>query len=286
MRKYGTARIDKQSQINESQTMVDHEFASAPAAVRRTRILDLLSAGGFVRVTELSASFGVSEVTIRSDLDALEASGDLVRVHGGAVTAASPRRTEPAFEEALGSQWQEKLSIARHAASLVSPGDSVIVDVGTTAAALARALVERSELHDVVVITNGLKIALELERALPRFTVIVTGGTLRALQHSLVNPLADSLFDTLHADIAFIGCNGVDAERGITNINLPEAEVKRRMLGAATRRIVLADGSKIGQVHLGRVADVSQVDGVITGASARPKPLAELREAGLDVTGV
>ncbi|KQO05027.1 DeoR family transcriptional regulator [Agreia sp. Leaf244] len=266
--------------------MVDHEFASAPAAVRRTRILDLLSAVGFVRVTELSASFGVSEVTIRSDLDALEASGDLARVHGGAVMAASPRRTEPAFEEALGSQRREKLSIARHAASLVSPGDSVIVDVGTTAAALARALVERSELHDVVVITNGLKIALELERALPRFTVIVTGGTLRALQHSLVNPLADSLFDTLHADIAFIGCNGVDAERGITNINLPEAEVKRRMLGAATRRIVLADGSKIGQVHLGRVAEVSQVDGVITGGSARAKPLAELREAGLDVTRV
>ena len=266
--------------------MVDHEFASAPAAVRRTRILDLLSAGGFVRVTELGSLFGVSEVTIRSDLDALETAGDLVRVHGGAIATDSPRRTEPTFEEALGSQRQEKLSIASHAASLVSPGDSVIVDVGTTAAALARALVERSELNDVVVITNGLKIALELERALPRFTVIVTGGTLRALQHSLVNPLADGLFDTLHADIAFIGCNGVDAQRGITNINLPEAEVKRRMLGAATRRIVLADGSKIGQVHLGRVADVSQVDGVITGGSARAKPLAELREAGLDVTRV
>jgi DeoR family transcriptional regulator of aga operon len=267
-------------------TVTDRDFASAPAAVRRARILDLLSAGGFVKVTELSASFGVSEVTIRSDLDSLEASGELDRVHGGAVSAASPRRTEPAFEEALGSLWDEKLRIADHAASLVAAGNSVIVDVGTTAAAFARALVERSELHDVVVITNGLKIALELERAGGRFTVIVTGGTLRALQHSLVNPLAGGIFDTLHADIAFIGCNGVDVEHGITNINLPEAEMKRRMLGAATRRIVLADGSKIGQVHLGRVADASGVDGVITGESARPRPLAALREAGLDVTRV
>jgi DeoR family transcriptional regulator of aga operon len=266
--------------------VTDSEFASAPAPVRRARILELLSVGGFVKVTELSVLFGVSEVTIRSDLDALEAGGELDRVHGGAVSSVSPRRTEPAFEEALGDLWDEKLRIAAHAASLVSPGDSVIVDVGTTAAAFARALVDRTELHDVVVITNGLKIALELERALPRFSVIVTGGTLRALQHSLVNPLADGLFDSLHADIAFLGCNGVDAQHGITNINLPEAEMKRRMLGAATRRIVLADGSKIGQVHLGRVAGVSDVDGVVTGQSARATPLVELGEAGLDVTRV
>ncbi|KQM57081.1 MULTISPECIES: DeoR/GlpR family DNA-binding transcription regulator [unclassified Agreia] len=266
--------------------MSDLEFVNAPAPVRRARILELLAAGGFVKVTELSVVFGVSEVTIRSDLDALESAGQLDRVHGGAVTSATPRRTEPAFEEALGSLWDEKLRIAAHAAALVSPGDSVIIDVGTTAAALARALVDRADLHDVVIITNGLKIALELERALPRFSVIVTGGTLRALQHSLVNPMADGLFDSLHADIAFIGCNGVDVEHGITNINLPEAEIKRRMLGAATRRIVLADGSKIGQVHLGRVAPVGGVDSVITGHSARAAPLNELREAGLDVTRV
>jgi DeoR family transcriptional regulator of aga operon len=266
--------------------MADTEFVNAPASVRRARILELLAAAGFVKVAELSPVFGVSEVTIRSDLDSLESEGRLDRVHGGAVTSTSSRRTEPAFEEALGSLWDEKLRIAAHAAALVSSGDSVIIDVGTTAAALARALVDRAELHDVVVITNGLKIALELENALPRFTVIVTGGTLRALQHSLVNPMADGLFDTLHADIAFIGCNGVDVEHGITNINLPEAEIKRRMLGAATRRIVLADGSKIGQVHLGRVSPVAGVDTVITGSSARAAPLVGLRETGLEVIRV
>ncbi|MEP6907807.1 MAG: DeoR/GlpR family DNA-binding transcription regulator [Pseudoxanthomonas sp.] len=266
--------------------MAAPEFANAPAPVRRNRILDLLTSGGFVKVTELSVLFGVSEVTVRADLDFLESEGELDRVHGGAVAARSTTRTELAFEEALGSLWDEKLLIASHAASLVKPGDSVIIDVGTTAAALARALVDRNELRDVVVITNGLRIALELERAIPRFSVIVTGGTLRPLQHSLVNPLADGLFATLHADIAFIGCNGVDAVRGITNINLPEAEMKQRMLSAANRRIVLADGSKIGQVHLGRIADVSGVDGVITGASARPQPLELLRDAGLHVTRV
>jgi DeoR family transcriptional regulator of aga operon len=266
--------------------MTDGDFASAPARVRRGRIVELIGERGFVKVTELSALFTVSEVTIRADLDALDAADELSRVHGGAVAARQHGRTEPAFEEALGSLWDEKLRIAERAASLVRPGDSVIVDVGTTMAAFARALVERSELRDVVVITNGLKIALELERAIPRFSVLVTGGTLRPLQHSLVNPLADSVFSSLHADIAFIGCNGVDASHGITNINLPEAEMKQRMLAAASRGIVLADGSKIGQVHLGRVADVSGVDGVITGDSARAPALAALRDAGLDVTRV
>ncbi|CAD6002771.1 DeoR/GlpR family DNA-binding transcription regulator [Agreia sp. COWG] len=266
--------------------MTEAEFASAPAPVRRARILELIDSGGFVKVTDLSALFGVSEVTIRADLDALEQASALSRVHGGAVAARVASRTEPAFEEALGSLWDEKLRIAAHAASLVSAGDAVIIDVGTTAAALARALVERAELHDLVVITNGLKIALELERAIPRFTVIVTGGTLRPLQHSLVNPLADGLFSSLHADIAFVGCNGVDVGRGITNINLPEAEVKKRMLSSATRRIVLADGSKIGEIHLGRVVGIDEVERVITGASARPQALALLRDAGVSVDQV
>jgi DeoR family transcriptional regulator of aga operon len=266
--------------------MANTDFASAPAHLRRAHILELIGSNGFVKVTELSALFGVSEVTVRADLDALEASAELSRVHGGAVAARSVMRTEPAFEEALGSLWDEKLRIAKHAASLVQPGNSVILDVGTTAVAFARALVDRTDLSNVVVITNGLKIALELERAIPRFTVIVTGGTLRPLQHSLVNPLADGMFASLHADIAFIGCNGVDPQQGITNINLPEAEMKQRMLAAATQKIVLADGSKIGQVHLGRIAKIAGVDGLITGASARAQTVQALREAGLDVTQV
>jgi DeoR family transcriptional regulator of aga operon len=120
--------------------------------------------------------------------------------------------------------------------------------------------------------------------AIPRLQVIVTGGTLRPLQHSLVEPMATTVLRELHADIAFIGCNGVHPVNGITNINLPEADLKRVMVEAAERTIVVADGSKIGRTHLGRVAAVDEVDDLITGESADARILDALREEGLAVT--
>lgn len=248
----------------------------------------LVDERGFVRVSELREAFGVSGVTARSDLDALEAAGALQRVHGGAVPApttgagARPDR-ESSFEEALAASVLPKQQIGVLAASLVSSGQSVILDVGTTTLAVARALLARTELTDVVIITNGLSIALELEPAIPRFTVIVTGGSLRPLQHSLVEPLAGTVLGQVHADLAFIGCNGVDAERGVTNINLPEAGVKTLMLAAATRAVVVADGSKLGQVHLGRIGALTAFDTLVTDADASADLLAPLRDAGLTV---
>lgn len=261
------------------------DAAALPASVRRERIQRLLEERGFVRVGEIGEAFGVSGVTARADLDVLEAAGQLRRVHGGAVPplANQGSERESSFEEALESSVVPKHQIGRLAASLVTSGQSVILDVGTTTLAIARALCARTDLSDLVVITNGLSIALELEGAIPRFTVIVTGGSLRPLQHSLVEPLATSVLRQVHADLAFIGCNGVDAEHGVTNINLPEAAIKTLMLGSAARAIVVADGSKLGRVHLGRVAPLSAFDALVTDAAANPFVIAGLREAGLDV---
>jgi DeoR family transcriptional regulator, aga operon transcriptional repressor len=164
----------------------------------------------------------------------------------------------------------------------VSNGDTIVLDVGTTTTAIATALGARDDLHSVTVVTNGLNIALELERAAPRLAVVVSGGTLRPLQHSLVNPLAETLLAGINADLAFVGCNGVHPERGITNVNLPEAEVKRRMLALAARRVIVADGSKLGQVAVAHLCDVGDIDLLITGESAPPAVLEELE--GLDVT--
>ncbi|MDJ0325465.1 DeoR/GlpR family DNA-binding transcription regulator [Cryobacterium sp. PH31-AA6] len=259
-----------------------------PPHQRRERIQMLVEERGFVRVSELREAFRVSGVTARSDLDALEAAGSVQRVHGGAVpvpaTGTGPRLDrEPSFEEALAASVLPKQQIGVLAASLVSSGQSVILDVGTTTLAVARALLARTELTDVVVITNGLSIALELEPAIPRFTVIVTGGSLRPLQHSLVEPLAATVLGQVHADLAFIGCNGVDADRGVTNVNLPEAGVKTLMLAAATRAIIVADGSKLGRVHLGRIGALAAFDTLVTDADASPDRLAPLRDAGLTV---
>ncbi|TFC96248.1 MULTISPECIES: DeoR/GlpR family DNA-binding transcription regulator [Cryobacterium] len=257
-----------------------------PAYQRREEIQRLVGERGFVRVRELREAFGVSGVTARADLDLLESAGSLQRVHGGAVPAAStsgrPLR-EFSFEEALASSVLPKAQIGALAASLVSSGQSIILDVGTTTLAIARALLARTELTDVVIITNGLSIALALEPAIPRFTVIVTGGSLRPLQHSLVEPLARTVLSQVHADLAFIGCNGVDAGHGVSNINLPEAGVKALMLAAATRAVVVADGSKLGQVHLGQVGPLGAFDTLVTDAGADEAALAPLREAGLTV---
>ena len=148
---------------------------------------------------------------------------------------------------------------------------------------MAQALVARADLTDVVCITNGLKIALELEPAIPRFTVVLTGGTLRPLQHSLVDPLAGSMLEDFHADTVFLGCNGIHPEAGVTNVNLPEADIKRRMVKAARRRIVVATGEKVGETSLAPLCSIDDVTMLITDASADPDSIEELRRADLEI---
>jgi DeoR family transcriptional regulator of aga operon len=253
------------------------------AAERRQAALAAIARRGFASVAELSAEFGVSTVTVRTDLDALEAEGALRRVRGGAMPAGTAELRELPFEEADLEAADEKARIASATVDRLESGMSVLLDVGTTTAAVARELRRREELRDLTVITNGLSIALALEPAVPRLQVVVLGGTLRPLQHSLVAPLADAVLERVRADVAVIGCNGVDAAAGITNINLPEAEVKRGMIAAATRTVVAADGSKLGRVHLGRIAAVTEIDTLITGTSAPKAALRELRASGLQV---
>ena len=262
--------------------MTTSDSGPLPARVRRDRMLALLRERDFVRVAELAERFDVSEVTVRGDLDALQARGQLRRVRGGAVPrAAAP--TERRFEEAEVAAAAQKRAIARTAAAMVGDGDTIVLDVGTTTTAVAQALAERTELSDVTVFTSSLTIALALESADPRLTVVVTGGTLRSKQHSLVEPLAGLVLDTINAGTAFIGCNGIDVERGVTNVNLPETEIKRMILRSSQRRVVCADSSKLGQVALAHVCDLDDVDQLITDDRADPDLVAGLRETGLEV---
>jgi DeoR family transcriptional regulator, aga operon transcriptional repressor len=252
-----------------------------PAEVRRQQILSLIKGREFVRVADLSTHFGVSDVTVRSDLDMLAELGQIRRVRGGAMPEVRPNLERP-FEETQATHSREKEAIARVAAHLVTSGQTVILDVGTTTTAVARALIARDTLRDLVILTPSLNIAVELEPAIPRFTVMLTGGTLRPMQHSLVDPLAGLLLERINAHVAFLGCNGIDHEGGVTNINLPETEVKRRML-RASRRIVVADSSKVGQVEVAYLCDVKDIDVLITDEGADPGALAALRERKVEV---
>ena len=255
-----------------------------PAEVRRQRIVGLLLEQDHVRVADLATRFGTSEVTIRTDLAALAARGQLTRVRGGAMArpTTQPHRELP-FAESLLEHADEKAAIGYAAAQRVQSADSVILDVGTTTTAVARALVARHELRDVTVFTNGLNIALELEAAAPWLTVVVLGGTLRSMQHSLVDPLAGLILDRITANVAFIGAHGIDAAAGLTNANIAEAEMKRRMMLAARRRVAVLDGSKLGVVSLARVCDAGDIDLLITGASADPSVVNAIREAGPEI---
>lgn len=255
---------------------------SLPARIRRDRMLALLREQEFLRVSDLAHQFEVSEVTVRADLDALEQRGQLRRVRGGAVPRATAP-TERRFEEAEVAAAAQKRAIGRAAAGLIEDGDTLILDVGTTTTAVAQALADRLDITDVTVFTSSLTIALALERADPRVTVIITGGTLRPKQHSLVEPLAGLVLGSINARKAFIGCNGVDVDRGITNVNLPETEIKRLVLSSAQERIVCADSSKLGQVALAHVCSLDEIDLLITDDAADPELLAALRNVGMAV---
>ncbi|MBT1676293.1 DeoR/GlpR family DNA-binding transcription regulator [Curtobacterium aurantiacum] len=253
-----------------------------PAPLRQDRIVTIVEgAPGMVRTAALAASLGTSEVTVRQDLAVLDQEARIRRVHGGAVRLGAGS-TERPFEETAVEHQVAKAAIGRAAAALVRSGECVVLDVGTTPAAVAEALVARTELTGVTVVTNSLTTALTLERAVPRFTVIVTGGTLRPLQHSLVAPFNGAVLPMIAADLVFLGGTGLDVDHGLTNVNLPETEAKRMLAGTARRTVVVADGSKFGRAHIGVVRALEDIDVVVT-AEADAAAVATIRAAGAEV---
>ena len=205
----------------------------------------------------------------------------LVAPFNGAVRLGAGSGERP-FEETAVEHQVAKAAIGRAAAALVRSGQCVVLDVGTTPAAVAEALVARADLVDLTVVTNSLTTALALERAVPRFTVVVTGGTLRPLQHSLVAPFNNTLLPLIAADVVFLGGTGVDVEHGLTNVNLPETEAKRMLAATARRTVVVADGSKFGRAHIGVVRALEDIDVVVT-AEADAAAVATIRAAGAQV---
>lgn len=240
--------------------------------------LQLLEDRGEVTVADLSRAAGVSEMTIRRDLEALERQGLLRRVRGGAVTAVS-RGYEPPYGLRAGRNLEAKARIAAKAASLVGEGETLIVDVGTTALELARSLAQRSGL---TILTPSFR-AAELLVPNPELRVIVTGGIARPGELSLIGDLAERAFADLHCDAVYLGAGGVDASVGVTEFNLDDARVKRAALASARRCVVLADSSKLDRVAVASVCPVDRVDVLITDDGASEALLAQLRERDVEV---
>lgn len=255
---------------------------SLPAPLRQDRIVSIVEgAPGLVRTAALAAALGTSEVTVRQDLATLGLEARIRRVRGGAVRLGAGSTERPLEETAVEHQVA-KAAIGRAAADLVRSGQCVALDVGTTPAAVATALVARADLTDVTIVTNSLTTALALEPAVPRFTVVVTGGTLRPLQHSLVAPFMGAVLPMIAADVVFLSGTGLDVPHGLTNVNLPETEAKRMLAETARRTVVVADGSKLGRAHLGVVRPLGDIDVVVT-AGAPTDAVAAIRAAGVEV---
>ncbi|MBD0690544.1 DeoR/GlpR family DNA-binding transcription regulator [Streptomyces sp. CBMA123] len=234
------------------------------ARQRRAMILEWLRQRGGVRVNELTREFGVSDMTIRRDLDALARQGLLDKVHGGAVPAGAPSSQEPGFEAKSSWQPSAKEAIARAAAELVRPGMAVGLGAGTTTHAVAR---ELASVDGLTVVTNSLRIAEVFEQAGPGAgagtTVLRTGG-IRTPSDALVGPLADQAIRSLHVNVLFLGCHGISAEAGLTSPNLAEAETNRVFIGSARRVVVVADDTKWDTVGLATFATLDQVDVLVT----------------------
>ena len=256
----------------------------APLTPRHERILEMLRRDRVVEVGKLSEALGVSAVTIRSDLDALERRMLLRRIRGGA-TSVQPARFVRPLDLPSQSFGAEKERIGAMAARMVRHGETIILDAGTTTRAMAQALPD--DLRDVVVITSSLDIAISLEDR-SGVTVMVTGGTVKKTgrnprSRSLIPPFAGLLLAEVNADCAYLCCAGIEAERGFTNAHFEEVEVKRAMLGAARRAVVLGDHGKIGHVAGARIAALAEVSALVTDAGAEPADIAALEAAGLDV---
>ena len=237
----------------------------------------MLEAKGRVTVVELSHLTDVSEMTIRRDLESLEREELLKRTRGGAVSVIS-LSYEPPYILRKDSYTSAKTRIARRAAEFLNEGETIILDVGTTAVEVARALKGRVNL---TVLTSNLWAAAILADE-PGIVLMLTGGKTRARERSLVGNLATRAFSELVFDVFIMGVAGIHPEFGITDYNIEEALVKRAALGASRRHIVVADSSKIGKVAFAKLCGLEQIDMIITDDDA-PDELAALRSEDIEL---
>lgn len=246
---------------------------------RRRAILDLLNKQGRVLVAELSRRFQTSQVTIRKDLEILHSQGQVHRTHGGALPARESVLEDPTLREKEKLHHQEKLRIAEAAASVVSEGQVLILDSGTTTTAIARAL---RDFRNLTIVTNAVNIAAELSGS--AVEVILTGGTLRKNSFSLVGPIAEETLRRLSADLLFLGVDGFDVQYGLSTPNLLESKVNRAMVEISKRTIAVCDSSKFGRRSLSLIAPPSAVQEVITDHGISKSDLRSLKQAGIEVT--
>jgi DeoR/GlpR family transcriptional regulator of sugar metabolism len=245
------------------------------ARERQEQIVRTVEERGRARVNDLAAQFGVSTVTIRKDLVALEAERRLIRAHGGAI-AVDRSRPELSFEIRERLQADEKHWIGAAGAALVRDGESIVLDASTTALSVARHLKARGGWSQLTVLTNGLRIASELAGH-PGIVVLMLGGRVRWEALSVVGQLGDGLFSRINVQKAFVGAAGFTVESGLADATDEEAQIKRSMVAAAREVIAIVDRTKWERAAFATFCPTDQISVVLTDDGA-PEPMVRALE--------
>lgn len=249
------------------------------AEERRRKILQMIGKEGQVTITGLAHQFRVSAVTVRADLDALSKHGMVMRSHGGALKRQDS--TDYPLQLKAPLHRPEKVRIGHAAAELVRPNETIILDSGTTTAEVAAHL-KLLNIRPLTVITHALNIALELSDA-PGVSVIVVGGLLRPVSHSMVGPQAEAMLSSLHADRFFLAVDGLDLEAGPSTPDVLEAQLNSSMARVAKEIVIVADSSKLGRQSVTRIGPI-KIDRLVTDRRAPADFVESLRKRGVQVT--
>lgn len=247
--------------------------------MRRQFIAEQVANRGEVEFAELAESLNVSEMTIRRDIEILESEGLLRRIMGGAISLRGTS-AEPSFESRASESAREKEHIANAVVDLLVPGETVLLDSGSTVLSVARAIRKRGV--SITVITPSALAGIELSDA-PGVTVYLTGGLLRPSELSLIGPETINALSSYNCDTYVMGVAGVDSEGGISEYHYEEAHVKQAAVKAAKRVIVAADQSKMGRSALVKIVDLGKVDILVTDAKTTHKTVKAAKAKGVQV---
>jgi DeoR family transcriptional regulator, fructose operon transcriptional repressor len=243
---------------------------------RRRRLLELITRQGFATLEELVRVLGVSESTIRRDLEVLDLAGSVKRTHGGAVYAGEVRSMPP-FDERTGTAVAEKRAIGQAAAARLQDGDTVLLDGGTTTLEVARALIGRR----VQVVTNSLPIA-QLLASSQQTDLILIGGYIYPRTGVALGPLTIATMQSIRVRTAILGAGGIVPE-GIYNSNLLLVETERQMMSCGQEVMIVADHTKFGRLALARLCGLEEIHSIVVDSGIGEEHRAMLEAAGLAI---
>jgi DeoR family fructose operon transcriptional repressor len=248
------------------------------AETRRRHLMDHIARKGFATLDELVKSLGVSESTVRRDLEALDLAGEIKRTHGGAVFQGELRAL-PALEDRVTKAALEKEAIGRATAALLEEGDTVLLDGGTTTLEVARCLPGLG--RSLQVVTNSLPIA-QLLASCPSVDLILIGGYIYPRTGVALGPLAIATMQGIRVQKSVLGAGGIVAE-GIYNSNLLLVETERQMMSCGQETIIVADNSKFGRLALARLCGLDEVQHLVVDSGVGDDERAMVERAGVTI---